>query len=494
VGYYRANCTTNQTGLSACTQCPASQLPSGAAYVDRSLYPELYYGVCSWACPENRYYSKQDNACVHQNGLQACESGFQRLTSGANCTRCPDPLPANATYDKKTAGYTCDFTCDQGFFLQGAHGCQPCTTSCGVHEYMSQRCTSNSDAVCTPCLGMPAVIETLQLAAYRTISNPTLLQLLDPVFMCKWDCALGYKRGTLSGGCVRCRNAPVLSEYILPKYSRENGEATPLGLEGEAAAEYCDYRCLDGTVEQDKSKDLNGRQYYDEVSQKTNLPCNPTSSLQCTDNVHTGLLSCPALSPDGSQDGTWPVASSVQQCETSDCTSSAYSLNLLLELMAQEEENMLLLDVAFEGSILYLIHNHIGVGIIGDHSISPPVTLSGQDQATLFFALDMEASQEDVFLVGVDLATQGGVLKHMHAGSGVTTILSSLSGGTTCTSVEILLYPTSLSLSPGKNHLLLTDQGCNRLLMYKVDTGDFVSVAGIPAGAGGAGQVEVQGR
>ena len=72
-------------------------------------------------------------------------------TSDRTCAPC-NSLPPNAEYVEENS---CEFECDEEFFLDGAI-CVPCSTECTLGYEPGGGCTRVSDLACNPCPAPPA--------------------------------------------------------------------------------------------------------------------------------------------------------------------------------------------------------------------------------------------------------------------------------------------------------------------------------------------------
>ena len=220
IGYYRSKCTSTTDGI--CIGCtilpPNSQFTScGVPYDENN---------CEWSCQQG--FFRNGILCVGCT-TSLCTVGEYRASCTSNtdgmCVTCSNS-PKNSFFTSPGVPYNhnnCSWSCQLGFYQQGAN-CEQCNTSLCTIGYYRSRCLPYSDSQCIACSSKPEN-SYYSLPAINTgpnnctwTCNPGYYQQNAVCFPCnRSSCAVGEYRAACSGrsdgSCEPCSNKPENSFY-----------------------------------------------------------------------------------------------------------------------------------------------------------------------------------------------------------------------------------------------------------------------------------------
>ena len=239
IGQYSTVCTI--TADSACRSC--TNLPNNGVYSSAGQKGDP--NSCQTSCKPG--YFKVGSFCLACD-TTSCAVGQYRsaCTASANgqCVSCTK-APSNSKYISAGKPYgadACDWTCNTGYFVNGAI-CSACSTSVCPNGQYRTPCTANADSQCKPCVNLPSngvFISPGNLGDAGSCQTSCLAGYFKVGASCvacdTTSCSVGYYRSACTaaanGQCVRCTKAPANAQYT--------SAGKPYG------ADACDWTCLSG--------------------------------------------------------------------------------------------------------------------------------------------------------------------------------------------------------------------------------------------------------
>jgi len=273
-GYYRSN-----DGCSACSapHCPAGTYLSACnASTDSACAPcadpgsgFVWTSGCEYACASGQYWFN-GSGCQRCDLNVACDNGWRlsacSQTSDSVCTECDQTLAMGSF--EWTMG--CEFSCNQGFFLQNGK-CLRCSTLACRAGTFPVNCTNVSDAACASCVPPSG--------NYLWTNG------------CEFKCSDGFFMR--DGACVACTQFIVCVPGFKPSACSRFKDVVCEPCEAPSNVSYvwtlgCQYACAGGYF-------LNGNQ----CKKCSAGPCAAgTFPVDCTANADLACVDC--APPSGS--------------------------------------------------------------------------------------------------------------------------------------------------------------------------------------------------